>query len=180
MRKLFSILFIALILFNISGYYAVFLGLQYKNERELTEKFDTESYGDSETITIKIPIAIPYASESTEFERVDGEFEHNGEYYRLIKQLFSQDTLYVVCLKDIQSKRINKAMGDYIKTFTGKPGNTPETNTFNDSIIKDYIAQAFSISHLSSGWQRDVTENSFVCTLIPDFYPSIIHPPEQI
>ena len=76
------------------------MGLRYQNNVEMLEKLDLEDYNEAEMITVKIPISVPYASDSEEFERVDGLFEHKGEFYRLVKQRLFLDTLYVVCVKD--------------------------------------------------------------------------------
>ena len=72
MRKAFSIVFSVLLLLNVMGYYGVFLGLQYKNDRDLVEKFDREAYTAEETITIKIPLAVPYAMDAEDYVRVNG------------------------------------------------------------------------------------------------------------
>jgi hypothetical protein len=177
-RKLFSILFIILLLFNILGYYGLFFGLEYTNDRKMIRKLDTEHYNTAETITLKIPIAIPYAADSRDFERIDGEFEHNGEFYRLVKQRLSNDTLYVVCIKDLQSKRINQALVHYVKNFTDKPVDNHHNTKAFYSLGKDYVGHTFSISHESSGWQCDVARRTSLTVYISGFYTSIIHPPE--
>jgi hypothetical protein len=160
------------------GYYGVFLGLQYKNDKDMIQKLDAEEYSDSETVTIKIPISIPYAAESEGFQRVDGKFEHNGEFYRLVKQKLSQDTLYVVCVKDYEDKRIDDAITNFVKTFTDKPSDHSNSKIVV-SFIKDYIPQSFSVQHISSGWVADVVKESSCSNFISSFYPSIIHPPER-
>jgi hypothetical protein len=161
------------------GYYGVFLGLQYKNDKDMIQKLDAENYSDAETVTIKIPISIPYAMDSKDFERVDGKFEHNGEFYRLVKQKLFRDTLYVVCVKDLQNKRIDDAMTSFVKTFTDKPADQHSNSKIVISFIKDYIPQAFTVQHLSLGWETDVVKESSCNVLKSSFSPSIVHPPER-
>jgi hypothetical protein len=144
----------------------------------MIRKLDTEHYNTTETITLKIPIAIPYAADSRGFERIDGEFEHHGEFYRLVKQRLSHDTLYIICVKDHQSKRINQALVSYVKNFTDKPAdNHHHTKAFNN-LGKDYVSHAFSISHESFGWQCAVARRTSLTVYISGFYTSIVHPPE--
>lgn len=178
MRKLFSILFATLILLNTLGYYGLFLGLKYRHAHDMTARFDAEQYIESETITIKVPMTLPYGSNATDFERVDGEFEHGGEYYRLIKQRYFNDTLYVVCVPDVHNKHLSEVMNDYVKTFTDTPGGHEQANT-PTNFIKDYICHTFSIGHAAGGWHRDISPKTFLIILNTDFYPSIIHPPER-
>jgi len=179
LRKLFSILFAILLLLNVMGYYGVFLGLQYKNDKEMIQKFDAENYSESEIVTIKIPISIPYAMDSKNFERVDGKFEHNGEFYRLVKQKLSQDTLYVACVKDYENKRIDDAMTSFVKTFTDKPVDSQSSSKIVITFIKDYIPQSFTVQHLALGWETDVVKESSCSFLKSSFNASIIHPPER-
>jgi hypothetical protein len=161
------------------GYYGVFLGLQYKNDQDMLQRLDDDNYSDSETVTIKIPISIPYAMDSEGFERVDGKFEYNGEFYRLVKQKLSKDTLYVVCVKDHQNKRIDDAMTSFVKTFTDKPVDNHSSSKIVITFIKDYIPQSFTVQHLTAGWETDVVRESSCSVLKSSFYPSIIHPPER-
>ena len=161
------------------GYYGVFLGLQYKNDKEMMQKFDAGEYSDSELVTIKIPITIPYAMDSKDFPRVDGEFKHNGEFYRLVKQKLSQDTLYVVCVKDHENKRIDEAMTSFVKTFTDKPVDNHSNAKIVITFIKDYIPQSFTVQHLALGWETDVVKESSCIVLKSSFISSIIHPPER-
>lgn len=161
------------------GYYGVFLGLKYKNDKDMIQMLDAENYSDSETITIKIPISIPYAADSKSFERVDGKFEHNGEFYRLVKQKLSQDTLYVVCVKDHENKVIDEAMTSFVKTFTDKPADNHSNSKILISFIKDYMSQTFALLQESNGWERDVVKESSYVVFKSAFHPSIIHPPER-
>ena len=178
MRKVFSIVFSALLLLNVMGYYGVFLGLQYKNDREMVSKFDREDYSPEETITIKIPVSIPYAADYEDYIRVDGKFEHKGEVYRLVKQKLASDTLYVVCISDPENKRIGEALTSYVKTFTDTPDQHSGSKVIV-SFIKDYIPQTFSLQHNAEGWETDVVRQTSCLELVPSFTPSIIHPPER-
>ena len=168
-----------LLLLNVMGYYGVFLGLQYKNGKDMIKRIDAEKYSVSETVTIKIPIAIPYAVDSENFERVDGQFEHKGEFYRLVKQKLAKDTLYIVCIRDHENKRIDEAISSFVKTFTDKPADQHSGAKVVVSFIKDYIHPSFSVQHLSLGWATDVVKESFWNDLESSFHPSIIHPPER-
>jgi hypothetical protein len=161
------------------GYYGVFLGIQYKNDRDMTLRLDSDDYSDSETVTIKIPISIPYASDSEEFERVDGRFEHQGEFYRLVKQRFSQDTLYVVVVNDKENKKIDEAMASFVKTFTDKPVDSHSNSKIVISFIKDYIPHTFEVTRGSLGWEADVVKETVCNVLKSSFHPSITHPPER-
>lgn len=162
---------------NTMGYYAVFLGLQYKNSIAMTARLDADQYDESQTMTIEIPITAPYMTDDADFKRVDGIFEYKGEFFRLVKQKYAKETLTVVVIKDTENKRINEAISEYVMSF-GDTGDDQDSN-ITVSFIKDYIPQTFSMLQSSTGWQKDVVNSISPISLIPTFTASVIHPPER-
>lgn len=148
---------LALFLLNVLGYYGVFVGLQFKNSREMQARFDNEDYARTQEITIKVPITVPYATDSREYTRVDGEFEHQGEVYRMVKQKLQSDTLYIVCVKDNISKDIKQALADYVKTFTDKPVSEKSNSKTAQNLIKDYMISSTTLQTISDGWNNRLT-----------------------
>jgi len=179
LRNIFSFVLMILLMLNVMGYYGLFVGWQYKNDRDMTEKLDAGNYDNAETITIRIPLTVPYAMDSREFERVNGEFEYNGEFYRLIKQKLSQDTLFIVCVKDQENKRIHQALSGFVKSFSDKPADHSSNTKTAVNFIKDYIAQSFALGNQSTGWVSDVNKECSSHILVPAFCASIVHPPER-
>ena len=179
MKPLVSAALVGLLILNVSGYYALFLGLQYRNDRAMTRKFDAGTYEQSQLITIKLPLTVPYLGDSKGFERVDGKFWHDGQFYRLVKQKYAQDTLTVVCTKDRESVRIQDALSDFVKTFTDTPIQNQANAKLVFSISQDYMQEAFSLKTLASGWQTEIIPGGACLQLIPAFVFSITHPPER-
>jgi hypothetical protein len=155
-RKPASILLIGVLLFNVFGYYGLFLGLKLKTAQDITARLDAEAYAPAETFTLKMPMSVPYHVDQNEFERVDGEIEHQGEYYRLVKQKFSNDTLYVVCFVDKQSKNINRTFNDYVKTFSDKQADQKSNDKSLQNLIKDYIATSITVETSNEGWSNEL------------------------
>jgi hypothetical protein len=180
MRKSIALIMLFVFLLNVLGYYGLFIGLRLRNVQELVQRLNNDTYKESETATFKIPLTVPYYTDSRDFERVDGEFEHNGEVYRLVKQKLAQDTLYIVCIKDQESKKINQVLMDYVKTFTDKPSSTKQgSKTIAPSLIKDFIPFSVAIGNIASGWEFTTCYSLSFRNFVPAFSSSIIHPPER-
>jgi hypothetical protein len=167
------------VLLNVMGIYGLLQGLRYKTALDLGKRLDNQRYAEDETITLKIPMTIPYQLNSkTEYQRVDGEIEHNGEFFRLVKQKLENDTLYMICIKDRASTRINKVLSDYVETFTDKPIQSSSNGKFFNGFIKDYLPSSIAITSVSSGWNFCV-----VRATIEEFFSSrsiaVINPPPQ-
>lgn len=156
MRKVGSVIFALLILFNTIGYYGVIIGWKFKAADELTSMLDADQIDEKDLILIKTPLALPYHSDDVEYERVDGEVEHEGQFYRLVKQKLAQDTLYILCVKDHQSSRIKSALADYVKTFTDKPAHAKQNSKLAINFIKDYIGNDFALESTNAGWNAHV------------------------
>jgi hypothetical protein len=169
----------ALLLLHVLGYYGVFLGLQYQNNQALLQHFDNDTYNLNETVTLKIPLSVPYVADDAEYQRVDGEFEHQGQLYRMVKQRLSDDTLYVVCIKDHQGSRISKALKDYVKTFADKPADGKAPAKIFSSFSKDYVTSSYTIAERFQGWYTIVVTPAHLHTLVHSFCASVIHPPER-
>jgi len=178
LKRSIAIFLIFLLLFNALGFFGLFVGLRYKTASDLVERLDNNQYMEDETVTIKVPMTIPYHLDS-EYERVDGEIEHNGEFYRLVKQKLQKDTLYIVCIKDQDSKRIKQALADYVKTFTDKPVDAKHAGKFLTSFIKDFLPTSIEITPASAGWNHEVSLagifDSFSSRSI-----AVVSPPPQI
>ena len=162
MKRLLSILFLFVFLFNMGGCYIMYWGLRYQANKELQQKLDEGVYGENQTMTLTLPMALPYQIDRN-FERVDGEFEYKGEFYKLVKQQLRRDTLYVVCVKDQREKELVSEMIEFTKLANDLPASSQTLKLFG-SLCKDYTSNTSLelISH-QVGWtaQVDFTTGSF-------------------
>ena len=179
MRRLISIILCVLILFNTVGYYGVFLCLWYKNDREMFRKIDSEMYSNAETITIKIPFALPYSSDSKDFHRIDGKFEHYGKTYRLVKQRLIRDTLHIVCIRDIKEKIIFNLMADVVKRSSDLQFSSANKKLLN-SLVKDYVSISRMLSRCQERWSLDQLYPEFRSGIHDGFSSTSSPPPKSV
>lgn len=180
MRKLLSYVFIFLMFLNIMGYYWILAGMHYNSTQSLERKLSSDNYEETETVEIKIPISLPYVADNADFERTEGQFEYNGEYYHLVKQQYSNDTLRMICVKNHDSKQISQALRDYVQTFADQPGDAGKTLKEFSNFLKDYLIKDFSIEHIASGWSIPIQQFSFDQGIPASFQTEISQPPELV
>ena len=161
------------------GYYGVFFSLHYQNDKAMTESLDMETYDESQTLTVKVPVSIAYMPDQPEFQRVNGEFELAGELYRMLKQRYAKDTLTVVVVKDSGHKKIDHVLKDIAKGFTDETADGNSSSKTSVNFLKDYVFTSFAFASLSAGWSTDVTPGTNYLSLTSTFAASIIHPPER-
>lgn len=180
MRKTLAITLLAVFLFQLVGYYFVYLGLTAQANKQLVSRLDTHDYSADETITLKIPFTLPYWMDADQFERVDGDFEYQGQFYKLVKQKLSKDTLYVVCIKNQDKKQLSDALNDYIKLSNELPAKSKQALKLWGSIVKDYLPLESTAIMQSDRWSM-VNEFKREYSLAFNSPPALVisPPPEQ-
>lgn len=131
-----------LLMLNALGYYPVYLAMQWKAQTEMKVRLDAHVFEEDELFTIKIPINLPYWTETRQApERIDGQIEYNGDFYKLYKQEVIADTLVVLAVKDHTEKALFSALTEWVKiTVTGLPGTSEKAAGQVSHLIKDYFA----------------------------------------
>src|SRR5258708_25187170 len=120
LKKFCTIIMLVLFLLNVLGFYGVFLGLQFKYAQEANDQLDAEQYSSVDAVTFRIPLTVPYSTDHQDYERVSGEFEHDGEVYRLADQKVFRETLYIFCVKDNETNKINHARCYHVNKFSDR------------------------------------------------------------
>ncbi|MGC3946847.1 MAG: hypothetical protein QM762_20405 [Chryseolinea sp.] len=159
MRRTLAITLLAVFLFQLVGYYVVYVGLAIQANKSLITRLDNHDYSADQTITLKIPFTLPYWTDKEHFERVDGDFEYQGQFYKLVKQKLSNDTLYVVCIKNQDKKQLFDSLAEYIK-FSSDQSSTSKQTALKlwGSIVKDYLPNEIIQLTYCGGWS---TTNEF-------------------
>ncbi|MEI9920402.1 MAG: hypothetical protein WDO14_16645 [Bacteroidota bacterium] len=71
-----------------------------------------------ETMTIKVPLAIPYQSDWNDFQRIDGDFEKDNQFYNLVAQKLERDTLTFIVIRDHHEAGLFESMADFVHAST--------------------------------------------------------------
>lgn len=138
LKKLISIFFLAVFLFNVGGYYIVFWMMEEQANHKLLERLDANRYSNQETVVLSLPLSLPYPLYQNGFERINGEFDYQGETYKLVKQKYENDTLFIVCIKDHEAKKISAVLADYSKLANNLPAGSKQALNFLSKLFKDY------------------------------------------
>jgi hypothetical protein len=156
MKRALPLVLLVIFLFNQVGYYGVhWLTLQH-HRSEILRKLDNNEVDGFRTVTLKIPLAVPYPAATPEYERIKGAFEHHGERYKLVQQKLENDTLYIVCIRDVNEERLQHAMNDFVKL---SHDNTTDSKTFKllNSFCKDFHHTYQPGLQHASGWSLALT-----------------------
>lgn len=136
---------LTIFLFQVGGYYFVFLALRHHADQKLTERIDANLNLNEEAVEFKIPVVLPYPIYAQGFQRVDGRFEHEGEFYKLVKQKHEKDTLYVVCIRDEQTRELTNTLKDYVQLTHGLNSTHQKAMNLISKVATDFYSEAHSM-----------------------------------
>ena len=157
MNRVLPIVLLTIFLFNQVGYYGIhWLALQH-HESEISQKLDNNDVAGLETTTLRIPLSVPYPSAVPDYERIEGAFEHQGQHYKLVQQKLQNDTLYVVCLRDVNEERLQLALHDFIK-LSHSSATDSKTVKLLASFCKDFHHTHQPALLHASGWALALTQ----------------------
>ncbi|HLT74112.1 MAG TPA: hypothetical protein VKZ68_03475 [Ohtaekwangia sp.] len=163
MKRLASIFFLVLFLFNVGGYYIVFWAMGVQVTNELLSRLDADNYSSDDAIVLSLPLSMPYPVPTDDYMRVNGDFSYNGDHYRLVKQKVENDTLFIVCVRDHESTKLANALNEYTKAANNLPAGTKQALTFLGKLYKDFNTTEFSLYYES----RLLFEKTFYASFSP-------------
>lgn len=158
MRRIVSIFLLVVFLFNLGGYYLVFWGMEMDAKRNLLRRLEAKEYSSDDLVILTIPVSLPYAMNDQDYRLVEGEFVHNGQHYKLVKQKYENDSLFIVCIKDHSITKLSRQLIDYSKVANNMPVGEKESLNFMAKLYKDYKNSDFDYAFIS----RFVFEQSFI------------------
>jgi hypothetical protein len=147
-RKLLSLLFAGLILFNLFGYYFVFKCDQMQVKNEMKAMMQSSAYRSHyEEISILNPSA------DRNFKMIDkDEFRYHGMLYDIISTRISGKTVIFRCINDTKEEQLLSRYDRYSTCVAGM--NIPEKSRHSQAmlyhIIKHALLNTFSIQSPST------------------------------
>lgn len=115
LKRIAAILLLGILFFNWFGYRILADLLQQQADIELEARLDQADYDESSLIELRVTLNLPYQTNWTGFERVDGEIEINGIHYKYVKRKVEDGQLVLMCLPHEEKMRLQTARDDFFK-----------------------------------------------------------------
>lgn len=109
LRYFVAILLLVVHLFNAGGYRLVFDQMEDAAAERMISRIDRQWYDDKDLLEIRVPVNLPYQTNSTDFERIDGEVSLNGVHYNYVKRKLYNDTLILLCIPNTEKTKVFNA-----------------------------------------------------------------------
>jgi hypothetical protein len=147
MKRIASVLLLALILFNWFGYRLVITFMEERANARLESQLDENNYDESQLVSLKIPVKyISYFSGSTTYERVDGQILFNGIQYKYVKRRIFNDSLEVLCIPNHMAMNLKATQNEFFRFSNDliqekTPGSHPAP-------VKSFVPDSYTLLDL--------------------------------
>ncbi|MDF7818393.1 hypothetical protein P1X15_12335 [Runella sp. MFBS21] len=181
MKRLVSILLFSLLLYNMVGYSIVYwLG---GNVALHKQEIQSDSTLNEEYITVKVPVALPYQTNWTAPQPVQGSIQVGEEFFEMVEQIMLNDTLYITCKSDHHARKnffaLAQHIDNHIKDYNGSTHDSSKNKTL--SILKEYVSFGRLHVFFWVEWLPDTTPSiSITYTLLLRALPLFSPPPEEV
>jgi hypothetical protein len=118
LKKIAAILFLFVVLFNTYGYRPLIDYLQNREDAALISQLDKKDYSDEELVTLKVPVNLPYYTNSQHYERVDGSVNIEGKEFNYVKRRIYNDSIEYACIPNQARQTLNSARDEFMKLCT--------------------------------------------------------------
>ena len=115
LKKLAAILFISVVLFNLYGYQIVIDFFQDKQDTQLQSSIDNDQYNVQDLVYIKLPVNLPYYSNSPNYEKVNGSVTVKGVEYKYVKRRIYNDSIELACVLNTGKQQFQSARDEFMK-----------------------------------------------------------------
>jgi hypothetical protein len=185
LKKLASILLIALFLFNLFGYRILFNYEQQQSDIRLEASLDKQDYNDADLITIKVPLSLPYVNNQQNFERIDGEITINGKILKYVKRKIADGNLILLCLPDHNKMRIESAKDEFFKYANDLVQNNQSQKSGHSKagVFKNLLVEYDTVNYTCTNIYNGVIHcYGLLCQLnfLPSSHQSLPEQPPEI
>ena len=160
------------------GYHLFFWALRSQAKSDLLHRLDADAYFSEEVVILTLPVSLPYPIQDPDYERANGEIEFHGEFYHLVKQKVANDTLFMVCVKDHDQKRLNEAINEYSELTNNLPTTSKHAMDFFGKLFKDYAKPIFNTPAPALSLSFDILLGAPEFLVIQQSFPIDSPPPE--
>ena len=137
MKKIASILLLALLLYNAFGYYLLFA---YQKGQQ--QDVSVNNLPESAFNVLKFNVAIYTSKENTDFEYLNEALEVQGKNYQIVKKRIHNDSLEMYYIRDFRKDELRKNLNDIVESQTFNNSSSKETpiKQLLKSFLKEYVS----------------------------------------
>jgi hypothetical protein len=106
------------------------------------QKDELDSSLKEELITVKVPVSLPYQTNWTAPQSVQGKLQVGNEFYEMVEQIMLNDTIYITCKPDRDARANFYALAEHInKHINDNATDGPKpSKSIVIPLLKEYVS----------------------------------------
>ncbi|MBC7867830.1 MAG: hypothetical protein H7X88_09890 [Gloeobacteraceae cyanobacterium ES-bin-316] len=165
------------------GYRVVYNYLANRADAKLELALDEKIYNDADLIIIKQASSLPYYSNSSTFQRLDGEVNMNGTIYKYVKCRIYGDSLEMLCVPHTAKMKIQNSKEAFFKLVNdfqkgGSKNGTKSEQKQSKIIVMEF--EEFPNDDFSNDFAQLISHSFFYTpqAILQAFIKSAERPPD--
>jgi hypothetical protein len=143
LKKIASIFFLGIFLFNWFGYRVLSSFMEQSANAALITSLDNNQYNEEDLISIKVPSNLPYYTSSEHFPRRDGQIELNGIKYNFVKSRVYKDSIEYRCIPNTASMKLGRAKDKFYKLVNDLQHPSQNKESGSSAGIKNLLSEYY-------------------------------------
>jgi len=167
-----------LLAFNWYGYRLLINHMQDQANTELQASLDKNNYDNSQLITLRVPLNMPYITDWTDFESYEGETVIDGVHYKFVKRKIEKGELVLQCIPNQQKTDLETAKDSYFKLVNDidhpsakHQGKDKSSKTFSTDYFFDHLSMPVILVNAASKEYNLYTTRPAVAFNSTPFHP---------
>lgn len=177
MKRTITCFLVALMVMNTVGYYGLLVVVKDRVAHASIRKIKSNINEPGANLIIKVPLAVPYQTDSEMDNLTGSHFTHEGKVYRTLKHRLYKDTLYLICIHDDRTTEADHQINDFAKSFAGDEDSQGRTIKLISSFSKYYFPVSIALEPVQQGWVFEQSYGECVVRLTEDPAIPVLHPP---
>lgn len=180
MRRFSAIVLLFVFLLYHIGYYGFYLIASYQLDNQWHAKTYQDKLNEENLLYTAIPLAVPYQNNQTEYVPASGKVEVDGNFYRVVRQRYANDTLHVMYVQDALQKELQQSVDKWLATIIPVPQSDADSQHLWISLTKSFLIhktlqldEPLSLISLQTYGDVELKEYEFI-SVVP------LPPPQQV
>ena len=141
LKRVASILLLAMLLFNWIGFRLLYNVIEHQANQDLAAKIDRLEFSEQDLVTIKVPLNLPYQQNWEEFERYDGDVTVDGVHYKYVMRRIYNDSLVLKCIPNETKQQLKNAERQYFQLVNDLEHQGQQQEKSKVSFFKNLVTE---------------------------------------
>jgi hypothetical protein len=106
MKKLIAVSLLALHLFSLYGYMALYSYAVYHSDKKFNEQISMNKYSLDDLVSVKVPVNMPSVQNWDDYQYISGQVKFKNNSYNYVKMKLTRDTVYLMCIPNYKKTKL--------------------------------------------------------------------------